>query len=113
MCPVIEVTRGGTIDVFGKFLFAFMIEHLVGAEPDIHAAIELRRGQFLLFEPEFQDGIDSNLVVICNRRAHAFAQEFYRHFCGFPRDTVTRPNVLSGTQVTIWAQQAIYGGVSQ
>ena len=43
-------------------------------------AVDLRRSQRLLLEPERQDGIDTSLVFSSDRRNGVFAQGCYRHF---------------------------------
>ena len=43
VCPVIELAFRGQFDVVREFLFDFVIENRVLAEPDVHASIDLRR----------------------------------------------------------------------
>ena len=71
--PVVQLALGRTFDILGKFLFDFVVEDRVLAEPDVHAAVDLRCGQLLFLKPETKDGIDANLVVIGYGRFHAFA----------------------------------------
>jgi len=70
---VVQLAVGRKLHFLGKLLGNLVIEHGFFAEPDIHASVDLRGRQFPFFEPERQDGIDANLVVISNRRFHAFA----------------------------------------
>jgi hypothetical protein len=55
----------------------FVVERRVFAEPDIHAAVDLRRAQFMFLEPEGEDSVDTSLVIIGDARAHALGKRFY------------------------------------
>ena len=78
--PVIQLATAGAFDIVREFLLDLVVEYGILAEPDVHAPVDLRGGERLFLEPERQDGIDTNPVIIGNRRVHAFAKEFYRHF---------------------------------
>ena len=72
-CPVIELAFAGALDVVGEFLFDLMIENGIFAEPGVHSPIDLRRRKRLFPEPERQDGINSQPVVVGDGGFHGFA----------------------------------------
>ena len=85
MGPVIELSIGCTLDILNELRCNFFVKFGVFAESDVHAPVDLRRVQRLVHEPERQDCIDSQLIIVSNRCIMAVAEKFYRHINVFVR----------------------------
>ena len=76
---MVQLALAGTLDVAREFLLDLVIEDRVFAEPDVHAAIDLRRRELLLAEPEVENLADAGLVFVGEGGAFAFAEKFNGH----------------------------------
>ena len=75
--PVFELALRRLLDVVRKILLDLVIESRVFAEPDIHAAIDLRCAQFVFLEPKREDRVDAPLILVGDGHTLALGKKFH------------------------------------
>ena len=73
---MIELAFGCFIHIRRKCLPNLVVERRIFAEPDVHAAVDLRCAERMFLEPEREDGVDAGLVFVGDGGTPALGKKF-------------------------------------